>query len=209
MSVPFTKTKLKIGLSFHLFLAIHDVTRRNCFCLTVFRYIYIYIVQIQDETVYISYVLIPLGRTCIYLFSLQKWMNNWADWAIFVPALPPIRQELTQVFFTEGVYGGAGLEWTGIRVLMDVCWSSAHLMQCEPDEATSGLGLTRYITWTWYVCLFIDMQCLSMTSLPSAGSPAEPGSHSATNQSSRACWERNRYLSSGQTGIFNLEWQQI
>ena len=59
-------------------------------------------------------------------------------------------------FFIVGVSGG--WDWAQAEThyaLLDVCWSSALLVQGEPDEPNAGLGLTWYITWAWHVCLLI------------------------------------------------------
>ena len=66
-------------------------------------------------------------------------------------SLPPTRQ----VFFIVGVLGGRGRAGAEICALLDVRWSSAHLVQCELDDPSAGLGLTRYITWVQYGCLLI------------------------------------------------------
>ena len=101
---------------------------------------------------------------------------------------PPTKQDLTQGIFTMKRGWARAEAWA----LRDVCWSLAHLVQCEPDEPTAELWLTRYITWAWHVYLLIAWTGLESLVLrnacqwrhrPPADGPPETGSHSTLNLS--------------------------
>ena len=75
------------------------------------------------------------------------------------PAQPPrVIPDRTwhKAFILWGFREGECREWTA---LLDVCWCSAHLGQCEPDESIAGLEFTRYITWYRQVYLLIVWTC--------------------------------------------------
>ena len=52
---------------------------------------------------------------------------------------------MTQDRLIVGVKGGGSKVRAKARALPDLCWLSAHLVQCEPDEpaAAHGLNISR------------------------------------------------------------------
>ena len=97
-----------------------------------------------------------------------------------------------KVFFYSVVLESGSRARPVTRTLQDICWSSTHLVQWEPDEPNAGLGLTRYITRGRHACLLIDgdrhvslvlCNACQWRYRPHAGVQAEAGSHSASNLS--------------------------
>ena len=87
-------------------------------------------------------------------------------------SLPPTRLDLTQDLFYNGFKGGGGWAWAEARALLDICRSSAHLVQCVLDEPTAGLWLIKYIMWYLLIAWTRPV-----------GDPAKARSHLASNLS--------------------------
>ena len=78
---------------------------------------------------------------CLCFDLLQAWgaIDRFMPFfrAIFVSASHQTGID-KRFFYSEGL-GRRRSAWVEARALLNVCWSSAHFVQCEPDEPRLGL----------------------------------------------------------------------
>ena len=122
-------------------------------------------------------------------FKTPPWVYSWISVRRYL-SLPPTRQDLTQGQWSEGRFivgvkgGGSGSSRDSNPA--GLFWSSANLVQCEPDDPCWIWTQTWVQAWRPDYSLnwtkrFNAIQCWSKTSSPPKGDPAE--SHSTSNLS--------------------------
>ena len=97
-------------------------------------------------------------------------------------SLLPAGRDLTQGLFYRGSFRGVRAR-VSARALLDLCFSSAYLGQCDPDEPT-GLGLTRCYGIPARVPLHylkLDHSGLMLYVAINVVRPAKAGDHLASN----------------------------